>query len=255
MSKYSELAKIPVFSIKDVEELTNNTKTAYSFLGRKIKKGEIKKIRQNIYSWVNPTTGQIAASNYQIACAITSSAYISHHSALTYYELANQVYYEIYVSSETRFREFMFEATLFRYVASKLNKGIINAKNTTGVRITNLERTVIDSIKDIEKISGIEEFMSSLEIIHYLNEDKLKLYLDGYNLQFLYQKTGFLLNHYKKELQISDSFIEYCKSKKGKSTRYLLTYDFAESYYNSAWQLIIPKDLFETTKLGEDSFV
>lgn len=243
MSKYIELARIPVFSVKEVEKLTNNTKTAYSFLNRMMKRGEIRKIRQNIYSWVNPTTGQIAASHYQIGCAITSSAYISHHSALSYHGLANQIFYEIYVSSETRFRDFEFEGISYKYVASKLTAGIIKAKNTTGVRITNLERTVIDSIKDFEKIGGFEELINSLEIMYYLDENKLKTYLDGYNLQSLYQKTGFLLSYYKTSLQISDDFIKYCKSKIGKSTRYLLKESIGENFYNNTWQLVVPKNL------------
>ncbi|NLK28989.1 MAG: TrmB family transcriptional regulator [Clostridiales bacterium] len=57
MDVYTELAKYPVFSIDDVKKFTGNGKTAYSQLGRLIKKGLVKKIRKNIYSVVNPATG------------------------------------------------------------------------------------------------------------------------------------------------------------------------------------------------------
>lgn len=92
MNTYTELAKYPVFSIEDTKRLTGNEKTAYSQMNRLMKKGFVKKIRKNIYSVVNPTTGQVVATRYQIACAITGTAYISHHSAFEYYGLANQVY-------------------------------------------------------------------------------------------------------------------------------------------------------------------
>ena len=67
-----------------------------------------------------------------------------------------------------------------------MKEGVVEAKNTTDVRITDLERTVIDSIRDFNKIGGFEELINSLEGVHYLDEKKLKRYLDIYNTQGLY---------------------------------------------------------------------
>ena len=255
MDVFTELAKYPVFTIDDVKKLTDNEKTAYSQLDRLMKKELVKKVRKNIYSVVNPTTGQLVATRYQIACAITDTAYISHHSAFEYYGLANQVFYEVYVSSETRFNHFEHDHVTYKYVASRMKEGIVEAKNTTGVRITDLERTVIDSIRDFNKIGGFEEFLNCLEGIHYLDVTKLKQYLDIYNTQGLYQKAGYLLEHYRKETQPSKEFIEYCKSKIGKSRRYLVSEEKDNSYYNSDWKLMIPEGLFEITDHGDDLLV
>ena len=164
-----------------------------------MKRNLVKKIRKNIYSVVNPTTGQLVATRYQIACAITDTAYISHHSAFEYYGLANQVFYEVYVSSQTKFNHFEYDHITYKYVASSMKEGVVEAKNTTGVRITDLERTVVDSIRDFNKIGGLEELLHCLEDIHYLDEKKLKRYLDIYNTKGLYQRVGYLLDHYKKE--------------------------------------------------------
>jgi predicted transcriptional regulator of viral defense system len=255
MDIYTELAKYPVFTIDDVKKLTGNEKTAYSKLDRLMKKGLVKKIRKNIYSVVNPATGLIVATRYQIACAITNTAYISHHSAFEYYGFANQVFYEVYVSSETKFNHFDYDHVTYKYVASRMKEGVTEAKNTTGVIITDLERTVIDSIRDFNKIGGFEELINCLEVVHYLDEKKLKQYLDIYNTQGLYQKAGFLLNHYRNEIQLSKEFLEYCKSKIGKSKRYLVSEAKENSYYNSEWELMVPEGLFEITDLGGDILV
>src|SRR6056297_3613690 len=135
----TELAKHPVFQIDDVKKLVGNENTAYSHLYRLMKKGQVKKVRKNIYSVVNPATGQLVATRYQIASAITDTAYISHHSAFEYYGLANQVFYEVYVSSEKRFNHFEYDHLTYKYVVSRMNEGIVEAKNTTGVKITDLE--------------------------------------------------------------------------------------------------------------------
>src|SRR5690625_6964466 len=122
-----------------------------------MKKDRIRKVRKNIYSVVNPATGQLVATRYQIACAITDTAYISHHSAFEYYGLANQVFYEVYVSSETKFNHFEYGHVTYKYVASRMSEGVFEAKNTTGVRITHLERTVVDSLRDINTIGEYNE--------------------------------------------------------------------------------------------------
>jgi len=255
MDVYTELAKCPVFAIYDVNKLTNNKKTAYSQMDRLMKKGLVKKIRKNIYSVVNPATGQIVATRYQIACAITNTAYISHHSAFEYYGFANQVYNEVYVSSEAKFNHFDYDHVTYKYVASRMKEGVVEAKNTTGVKITDLERTVIDSIRDFNKIGGFEELINCLEGVHYLDEKKLKRYLDIYNTQGLYQKAGFLLEHYRKEMQLSKEFLEYCKRKIGKSKGYLVSESKENSYYNSEWELMVPEGLFEITDQGGNILV
>jgi len=255
MTGYNQLAKLSVFTVSDIVKLTNNVKTAYSLLDRLMKKGLVKKVRNNIYSCVNAATGQIIASRYQIACAINSSAYLSHHTAFEYHALANQVYYEVYISSKGKFKDFEFEGVKYKYVTSKFSDGVIKPKNTEGIRVTDLERTVIDSIKDFEKIGGLEELMKCLEGITYLDEDKLIKYLDGYGIQGLYQKTGFLLDRGLYDIQMSKQFLAYCKSKMGKSTRYLLKETVGERIYNSEWQLVIPKSLFNIAEQGGDILV
>lgn len=255
MNVYTALAKYPVFSIEDVKKLTGNEKTAYSQIDRLMKKGLVKKVRKKVYSCVNPTTGQVVATRYQIACAITDTAYISHHSAFEYYGLANQVYYEVYVSSETRFNHFEYDNVTYKYVASKMQDGVVEAKNTTGVRMTDLERTVVDSIRSFNKIGGFEELLHCLEGIHYLDEMKLRSYLSVYDTQGLYQRVGYLLGHYQKEMQLSREFIAYCNSKIGKSRRYLVSDRKEESCYNNEWELMVPEGLFEITGQGGNRLV
>lgn len=255
MTGYNELAKLSVFSIDDVEKITNDKKTGYSLLDRLMKKGLVKKIRKNIYSCVNPATGQVIASRYQIACAVTPTAYISHHTAFEFHGLANQVFYEVYISSNTKFRDFEFEGINYTYVSSKFASGIVEPKNTAGVRVTDLERTVIDNIKDFRKIGGFEELLNCLDSVHYLDEKKLRQYLEGYGIQGLYQKTGFLLQNFMQEMQLSEAFIQYCKNKIGKSTRYLVRENAENSFYNSEWKLVVPEGLFERTDQSGDKLV
>lgn len=255
MNVFIELAKRPTFTVNDVSQLVGNKKTAYSQLDRFMKKNLVKKIRNNIYSVVNPATGQLVANTYQIACAITDSAYLSHHSAFEYYGLTSQVFYEVYVSSETRFNNFSYDFISYKYIESRINEGVITAKNTTGVRVTDLERTVVDSIHDINKIGSLETIIGALEAINYLDETKLLNYLKRYNTQGLYQRVGFFLEPYKKEMHLSKDFFKYTHDKIGKSRSYLISEAKNNSVYDTRWKLMVPKSFVELKNHGGDSLV
>lgn len=46
-------------------------------------------------------------------------------------ELANQVFYEVYVSSETKFNHFEYDHVTYKYVASRINEGVFEAEERT----------------------------------------------------------------------------------------------------------------------------
>lgn len=96
-----------------------------------------------------------------MASHVTGSSFISHHTAFEYYGMANQVFYELYISSETEFKSVSFDGYDYKYIQTKMNQGV--NKSGDDISVTDLERTVIDSIKDFEKIAGIEELLRCLE--------------------------------------------------------------------------------------------
>lgn len=240
MDLLKELAKYPVFNMEMIERLTGNLKTAYSAINRYIKKGYVIKVRNNIYSPVDLSTGLVLANRYQIACALREDAYLSYHSALEYYGLSNQVFNEVYVSSKSRFNHFEFQGVHYKYVAPKINEGVVSATNTKNIRLTNIERTIIDSIYQINKITGYEELCNALEAAHQLDEEKLLIYLKTYNIQSLYQKSGYIFEKYQDNFDFSNQFFETCKSKVKQGVVYLVDVSDNDSKFNKTWQVMEP---------------
>lgn len=185
-------------------------------------------------------------SKYKIAGRITHSAYVSHHAAFEYYGCANQVSYQVEVSSETPFATFSFDGNSYIYIASRIKDGV--ATRSDGVRVTDMERTVLDGIHDFEKVSGLEELLRCIELIPSLQEDRLLIYLASYGKQVLYQKAGYILWHFKDTFHLSETFFKVCISSIGKSTRYLTGNN--EGSYNREWRLMVPPDLSRITDKG-----
>lgn len=240
MDLLKELSKYPVFNMEMVEKLTGNLKTAYSAINRYIKKGYVLKVRKNIYSPVDLSTGLMLASKYQIACALREDAYLSHHTALEYHGLSNQVFNEVYVSSESRFNHFEFQGVKYKYLAPKINEGVVRAVNTETIRLTDIERTIIDSIYQMNKITGYEELSNAIEAAHHLNEEKLLDYLKAYNIQSLYQKSGYILEKYQDQFNLSTHFFNTCKAKLKQGVVYLVDGSEGDSKYNKTWRVMEP---------------
>lgn len=242
MNLYFELLKYPVFSIKQVTEFYSDIEAARSAIKRLMKKELVQKIRNNLYTCVSGETGSPVANRFQIASKITESSCVSHHTAAEYYGITNQVYYDVYVSSNTRFNEFEFDGYKYIYVPSKVTDGIDYIQYNGGIKVTDKERTIIDCIKDMDKISGIEEVIATVEMMTKVDEKKLLHYMSEYNNKFLYQKAGYILGIYKENMTLTDSFFNECKEKIGKSVRYL-TKDSREGKYIYEWKLVVPNDI------------
>ena len=255
MNLYFELLKKPVLTMEDVNQHYNNIHSARSAVGRLMREGLLVKIRNNMYTCINGETGSPLANRFQIACRITPTSYVSHHTAMEYYGLTDQVFYEVYVSSETPFRNFEFDGYTYCFVKSKIRGGVVNPAYSGDVIITDMERTMIDCIKDMDKIAGAEEVIQNIKSMHALQEKKLLAYLDLYQNQFLYQKTGYFLQGFSDQLNLSDGFFEVCKSKIGKSKRYI-TSDIKSGSYNNEWKLVIPDRLLDAKNgVSEDAAV
>ena len=254
MKYYEQLLDKGCFTWNDVIEMVGNYNSASTLIQNYLNKGYIQSVKRNLYVAINLADGEPVVNRYVIASNITDSAYISHHSALEYYGITNQVFYDVYVSSMTKFNTFNFNGLTYLYKMSRINEGVI--KNADGVCVTDLERTVIDSINDFEKIGGLEELLRSIEMLPYINEKLLLSYLRSYNKQFLFQKTGYILGYFKDSLKLSDKFFKTCENEVSKSVRYLYHgLEKDNSIYNKQWSLIVPKKLLTIISKGDNEIV
>lgn len=251
MKHYKELAGLQCFTRADVERVTRNANAANSLIHSYQKKGLITSVKRNLFAAISMETGEAVPNRYRIASSISDTAYITHHSAFEYYGCANQVFYEVYVSADKRFSSFEYDDITYRYVAPRASFGIVEKQD--GVRVTDMERTVLDAISDFNKIAGFEELLNCLELIPYLDEDKLLSYLNQYHKQFLYQKTGYILSHFKNELRLSDKFFSSCEHEVTKSVRYLWRgIQHQPNIFDNRWQMVVPKQPLGLLSQGGD---
>lgn len=255
MKQYlEELHKLRIFRLKDVETLVGNLNSAKDLLQNYKKQRLICQVRRNLYVVTDLASKVSLANKFEIAGKISPTSYLSYQSALEFHGLAHQVFYDLWVSSSKRFNSFEFEGIRFQYCESKSLSGVTNANSSPFIRVTNLERTVIDCIDKIERCGGLEELIQSISLISYLDQELLLNYLQEFNKQFLYQKVGFILEYFKQEMKLSDNFFSICKHKSGKSTRYL-TDRIESTHYFKEWKLCAPTNILSVLEQGGENYV
>ncbi len=244
MKHYEQLLKLEVFNFKKAEQIVGTTNATKRLLDRYVEKGLLKKIRRDLYYCSNLENKNSTVDRFIVGSNINATAYISHHSAFEYHGLANQTFYEVYVSSDKVFRNFEFEDIAYKYRKAHFDNGVMVPETNSKIRVTNVERTVIDCIKSIDLAGGTEELFQCLDSVLTLNNDRLHEYLKLYNIQFLYQKAGYIFEQYKTDFGIRDELIDVCLQKVGEGIRY---FDEDARDGNGVlikrWNLIIPKGI------------
>lgn len=227
------------------EEMVNKFKDEKQYsnwIALKLKSKTYKKIRNNLYALIDPSTNDIYSTKFEIASKISNTSFVCYHSALEYYGLANQVFGDVLVGSLTKFNNFIFEDN--EYICKPVkNIKFVNDIISEGIRVSSLEKTIVDCVDNIDLAGGIEEVLNALEQIKYVNENKLLDILKDINKMYLYQKVGFLFELHNNQLDLSNEFFIECKSHTSKKVNYFMQYEFKDTELNEKWNLIVPKNI------------
>ena len=250
MKHYEKLLEKGCFSREELIELVGTPAAAKKVIYEYQKKGYIERVKRDFYVVISMETKQPLLNRYQIGTNLFPDACISHHSAFEVFGYGNQVLYECYVATDSRFTEFEYDGVRYHRVERKPD---IEAVWQGNVRVTSLEQTVVDSIRDFEKIAGLEEILRCLMFMPGLNEEKVLLCLRRNKNGFLYQKCGYIFEVLKVEFGFSDSFFEECKRYSSNAKRYLIK-ETGKNVYNEKWKLYTPSALKQLINKGVSDY-
>lgn len=237
MKYMNDILRMQVFTKQEMTVVTGNGNTADSILRAYLQKGAIKRVRRNLYAAVSPERHTILPTPFAIGSHIKSDAFISHHSAFEFYGMGNQVFETAFVSMATPVSSFSFDGMTYKTIKGDSSWGV---EKHGLVRVSDLERTIVDSIKDLGKYIGLEELLSCLEFVTALDEEKMLAYLKRYDNSFLWRKTGFILKRFPATF-LSEEFFKMCLQHSNNSVRYLFASVRSMSKaFNKEYQLVIP---------------
>lgn len=241
MKYYQKLAKYGIFTIDDVALVAGDRFKADKAVASLLKNGEIRRIRRNLYTAVDLFTLDDFSNRFIIASNLTDNSFVSFHSAFEFYGFYNQVFYDVQVSSNKYFQPFSYNDYDYKYFETNTLKQVDYVQ---GVKVTSIERTIVDSINMLGKVIDVEELVKCIELVEEVDEDKIIEMLLEYNKDILYRKVGYFLSFFKEELKISDQFFSFCKNHANiYNIGYISSNEIRQLEFISDWGIYAYKDL------------
>ena len=230
MKHYENLLAKGCFSREQLIEIVGTPSAANQVIYEYQKKGLIEKVKRDFYVVISIETKQPVLSRYQIGSNLFSDACITHHSAFEVFGYGSQVFYECFVATDKRFLDFEYDGVIYHRVERKPDTEVIRQGK---IQVTSVEQTVVDSIRDFEKIAGLEEVIRCMMLVPGLNELKVIECLARNN-------NGF---------HFSEFFFEECEKYSSDAKRYLMK-ESQDYVFHKRWKLYAPPSLKQLIDKG-----
>jgi len=157
-----------IFSHADVQEISGlQPKSARNFVASLVHRGVVTRLKPGLFVLVPYELGrerEYLGNPHVVARELADSSdyYISHASAMDLHQMVTQPQFVVYTTSPRAIRPRIVLGTEFRFVRCKpehLLFGITDhwTTKTVQIRVSDLERTVLDGLKQSVHCGGITE--------------------------------------------------------------------------------------------------
>lgn len=110
MATFTALYKMRIFNFEDVmREMKLSHAGTSTAISRWQSQKVLKPIRRNMYVTIDPSTDAPMCDKFELSSKISESSYVGWHTALELHGVAHQPFYNAYVGSKSRFKDFAFE--------------------------------------------------------------------------------------------------------------------------------------------------
>ena len=222
------------------------------------KTGRVVRVRRGLYAVI--PAGADAESYpvdlFLVAAKLTVDAVLSYHTALEFHGRAYSLQ-EHFTSSASRplspltFRSHVFRGTKFPQAllrAGKEHFGVSIAEHTgMELRVTSLERTLVDVLDRPDLSGSWEEIWRSLESVEFFDLDQVVEYVLLLGNATTVAKVGFFLDQHREPLMLEDHHLRSLHDLRPRQPHYLDRAKRKSGRLVSEWNLVVPREVYERT--------
>ena len=225
--------------------------TANNILAHHLAAGRLVRVRRGLYATVlrgiEPKAAAVDA--YLIAAKLTADAVVAYHAALQFhgkaYSASNRfTYLARHRARPFRYREAEYVPVQLPAALRKLpdsGGGIREHRHAGGlVRVTTLERTLVDVLDASEYGGGWEEIWRSLESVEFFDLDAVVDYALKLRSALTVARVGFFLEQHRESLMVEEHHLEALRAHAPGQPRYL-DRRREPGKLVSRWNLVVPE--------------
>jgi predicted transcriptional regulator of viral defense system len=227
--------------------------TSNNILARYVAAVRLLRVHRGLYATVPRGVEPDAATPdpYLLATKLAEDAVVAYHAALQFHGKAYSVSNRFTYSTRHRLRPFRFRGAEF--VAVQLPAtlralpdaagGILDARHAGGlVRVTTLERSMVDVLDAPEHGGGWEEIWRSLESVEFFDLDAVVDYALELGSALTVARVGFYLEQHREPLMVEDRHLESLRAHAPAQPRYL-DRGRKPGKLLRAWNLVVPEQV------------
>jgi predicted transcriptional regulator of viral defense system len=255
------LAQRPVFTGEQFRELqrrrgSSSPSTRRSLLAHYERRKRILRIRRGLYAVIpsGSTPEDAPVDPYLVASRLAADAVLAYHTALSFHGRAHSVSqrFEFLTATAARplkFRSWNFRPVLFPQSLRRSQQEISGVQEAERaglpVRVTTLERTLVDVLDRPDLGGGWEEIWRSLETIEYFDLDRIIEYATLLDNATTAAKVGFFLEQHRESLMVEDTHLARLTALRPKEPHYLERRAEIAHKLVGRWNLMVPISLIE----------
>ena len=212
-----------VFHFQEAEEILKGRAPASNVLSQLISNGVVTRLKSGLFRLVPFELGferEYLGNPYIVARELALGShksdkeyYLSYASAFDLHQMVTQPQLIIYTSSPRMIRSRIIQGTEFRFVRSKKSNlfGIteIWVDKSEKVRVSDVERTLLDGLKQPAYCGGLSEVAKGFSIKHQsIDPQKLIDYAIKLDVGAVIRRLGYLMELYQIGSRIHWEFLQ-----------------------------------------------
>lgn len=250
------LSQYAVFTVEELDRFLSDRgsgkpNTRKSLLTYYRNQGRIVRVRRGLYATVpfgaNPTTSPV--DPYLVAAKMSADAVLAYHTALEFHGKAYSLYTKLIYVSASKSLPLKFQSHEIRGVpvphplrAKGKEMFGVTCHKRSGVelRVTNLERTLVDVLDRPGLTGSWEEIWRSLESVEFFDLDQVVEYAHLLENATTAAKVGFFLEQHKETLMVDDTHLNHLRKLRPQQPHYLIRGKRKSCRWIKDWNLMIP---------------
>jgi len=253
------LSQHEVFTVEELDHFlsekgSGNPNTRKALLTYYRKQGRILPVRRGLYAVVplgsSPDSSPVDI--YLLAAKTAPDAVLGYHTALEFHGKAYSVYNRLHYLSARRSLPVMFRNYEIRRVSvpkSLRAKGremfgvVRRSRSGTELRVTSLERTLVDALDRPDLTGSWEEIWRSLESVEFFDLEQVVEYVLLLENATTAAKVGFFLEQHQEALMVDDAYLQPLRKLRPRQPHYLMRGKRRDGRWVKEWNLMVSDEI------------
>ena len=225
--------------------------TSNNLLANHLASGRLIRIRRGLYATVprGVEASAAAVDPYLVASKLANDAIVAYHAAVQFFGKAYSIWRRFHYLTAKRARPFSFRSLEFVPVFehspihshSGRAEGVSEVRHAGGlVRVTTLERALVDLLDQPDKGGGWEEIWRSLEMVEFFDLDLVISHATTIGSAVTAARVGFFLEQHREALMVEDKHLKEFERLAPAQPRYLDS-DRQSCRLVKRWNLVVPE--------------